>query len=387
MRSPTSSTSAARARRAGPRRRGADLRRCDRPRRLLRGSRRRDRRRRGPRRVREERARARPRGRDPLHRQGRGARQADRPALAERRDRRRHRLRPRGPEAERDPADPLGPAEPLGCLAATALPPRADRPGRGAADGGGLGAPLLGQDGVAAGEDRPALGRQPAEGRARALVRALARRDRAERADARDRRGGEERDLPADPGHGRRRCRDPDRVVGTSRAARALPTASWSCSGARSPPSSTPAPSRTRRSPTPPSAGRPSRRSYDDRGREPGAVGPPARPALAPATLARALHRRAARVRRDLRLPVDHRARVPHLGELAEHHPLAGGRVHPRDRDDLRRPHRRHRPLDRLGDRGRGDDPRDRRARRRLVVASAPWPGSASPSRSGSRTA
>ena len=44
------------------------------------------------------------------------ARRADPAALAARGDRRRDRLRPRGPQAQRDPADALGPAQPLGRL-------------------------------------------------------------------------------------------------------------------------------------------------------------------------------------------------------------------------------------------------------------------------------
>ena len=46
-----------------------------------------------------------------------------------------------------------------------------------------------------------------------------------------------------------------------------------------------------------------------------------------------------------------HRARVPDLGELAEHHPLAGGGADARPRHDVRRADGRHRPLDRLGGR------------------------------------
>ena len=52
-----------------------------------------------------------------------------------------------------------------------------------------------------------ALGREPAEGRPRPVVRARPRRDRAQRADTRDRRRREERGLRLHPGHGRGRAR------------------------------------------------------------------------------------------------------------------------------------------------------------------------------------
>ena len=69
--------------------------------------------------------------------------------------------------------------------------------------------------------DHDAVGRQPAEGRARPHLRARRRRARARRADARHRRRRQGRDLPADAGGGR----------GRSRHRRSSPPSCPSCCG------------------------------------------------------------------------------------------------------------------------------------------------------------
>ena len=94
--------------------------------------------------------------------------------------------------------------------------------GQRAADGERHGRALQHQDLVAASVDPPSLRRQPAEGRAGALLRARSDGDRAQRTHPRDRRGRQERGLSADPGDGRGRRGRADGLVRDARAARPL---------------------------------------------------------------------------------------------------------------------------------------------------------------------
>ena len=158
------------------------------------------------------------------------------PSLSPRSDRRGDRPGARGPQAQRDPPDQDGAAQPLRRLGVDALTGRRPQRRGGTADGAGIARSIRRANTLALHADRPALGRQPAEGRARPLVRVVAGRRRAQRTDARHRRRREERGLPADPGHGGGRGRRPHDFLGAARAARALRPRSSSCSGGGSRP-------------------------------------------------------------------------------------------------------------------------------------------------------
>ena len=129
---------------------------------------------------------------------------ADAAALAARGDGRGHRLRPRGPEAERDPADALGPAEPLGRLDRRSS--RASASSTRGASGGWRPTRSTRFAVKTASLPTPIVKLSGGNQQKVVLARWFALspgRDRAQRADARDRRRREERGLRADPGHGR----------------------------------------------------------------------------------------------------------------------------------------------------------------------------------------
>ena len=88
------------------------------------------------------------------------------------------------------------------------------------------------------GPRRHALGRQPAEGRARQVARDRAEAADPRRADARHRRRHEGRGPPPDERAGRPGARGADDLERAARGARAWPTACSSCTRAGSPPSS-----------------------------------------------------------------------------------------------------------------------------------------------------
>ena len=134
---------------------------------------------------------------------------------------RRDRLRPRRPQALGAAADPQRVGELLDRLERAPLQQGRARHARRAPHGARRDHALRGDHRVRGEPDHDALRRQPAEGRARAHVRARRRGARPVRADPRDRRRREERDLPAHAGGGGAGCRHRPHLL---RAAR-------SCSG------------------------------------------------------------------------------------------------------------------------------------------------------------
>ena len=125
-------------------------------------------------------------------------------ALAARGDGGGHRLRPRRPQAQRDPADALRSAEPLGRLDRRSS--RARRAQHARASAAWRATPIerfaVKTSSLRDADHHLSGGNQQKVvlGRCFALA---PRRARAQRADPRDRRRRQERDLPADPGHGR----------------------------------------------------------------------------------------------------------------------------------------------------------------------------------------